>query len=354
MNSKIKFLRDRMKAQNLQGMVVSNPVNIKYLTGIEAEGVLLITLKENLFITDSRYIEAVNSIITIDDEILVNDRRHLAAEDYETFFMFCENVGFEEKYVTYYDYQNMMHTYKVNLVETEGIIEQQRQVKDDEEVDNIGRACEIGDACFEHLKSFIKIGMTEKEIAFEMERYMKMEGAEGNSFDPIVASGPNSSMPHAVPTHRKIEYGDIILLDYGCKYNGYCSDMTRIMFVGTVKEEYKKIYELVLKNNEITLRDMKEGANIKVLTRNINDDLKLNGQIVMHSPGHGVGLDIHEQPFFNTNVDSLLKANMVVTVEPGVYITGRFGIRIEDTVLVTKGSCLPLTKTSKDYTIIKG
>lgn len=196
--------------------------------------------------------------------------------------------------------------------------------------------------------------MTEKEIAFEIERYMKSIGADGNSFDSIVASGPNSSMPHAVPTNRKIENGDIILLDYGCKYKGYCSDMTRIMFVGSVKEEYKKIYELVLKNNEITLRDMKEGANIKVLTRSINDDLKLNGQIAMHSPGHGVGLDIHEEPFFSTNVDNFLKANMVVTVEPGVYIAGRFGVRIEDTVLITKAACITLTKSPKEYTIIKG
>lgn len=157
MNVKIKWLRDRMKVQNLQGMIVSNPVNIKYLTGIEAEGVLLITLKENLFITDSRYIEAVNSIITIDDEILVNDRRHLSTEDYEVFFMFCENVGFEEKYVTYYDYKTMMHMYKVNLVETEEIIEKQRAVKDEEEIENIKEACRIGDECFEHLKTFIKI-----------------------------------------------------------------------------------------------------------------------------------------------------------------------------------------------------
>ena len=354
MNAKIQLLRNRMKAQNLQGMVVSNPTNIKYLTGIEAEGVLLITLRENIYITDSRYIEAVNSIITIEDEILVNDRRHLTQEDYETFFMFCENVGFEEKYVTYYDYKTMMHMYKVNLVETEGIIEKQREVKEDEEIENIKEACSITDRCFEHLKTYIKIGMTEKEIAFEIERYMKSRGADGNAFDPIVASGPNSSMPHAVPTDREIEYGDIILLDYGCKYKGYCSDMTRIMFVGAVKDEYKRIYELVLKNNENTLRDMKEGANIKVLTRSINDDLKINGQMAMHSPGHGVGLDIHESPIFNTNVDNLLKANMVVTVEPGVYITGRFGVRIEDTVLITKAACIALTKSPKEYTTIRG
>ena len=153
MNAKIQLLRNRLKAQNLQGMIVSNPVNIKYLTGIEAEGTLLITLKENIFITDGRYIEAVNSIITIEDEILVDDRRHLTPEDYDSFFMFCENVGFEEKYVTYYSYKTMLHMYKVNLVETEEIIEKQRSVKDEDEIDNIENACNIADEFFEYLQN---------------------------------------------------------------------------------------------------------------------------------------------------------------------------------------------------------
>ena len=316
MNNKIKWLREKLKGQNLQGMIVSNPTNIKYLTGIEAEGTLLITLRENIFITDSRYIESVNTILTIDDEILVNDKKHLSKDDYASFFMFCENVGFEEKYVTYYDYMNYMHMYRVNLMETEGIIESQRIVKEDKEIEYIKKACEITDKCFEHLKTFIKRGMTEKEIAFEIERFMKVNGADGVSFEPIVASGHNSSMPHAVPTTRKIKEGDIILLDFGCKYKGYCSDLTRTVFINYVEDEYKEVYDLVLKNNEMTLNDIKEGANIKVLTRNINDDLKLHGHVAMHAPGHGVGLDIHEQPIFTTNYDNMLKANMVVAIEP--------------------------------------
>ena len=145
---------------------------------------------------------------------------------------------------------------------------------------------------------------------------MKTNGADGVSFEPIVASGHNSSMPHAVPTTRKIKEGDIILLDFGCKYKGYCSDLTRTVFINYVEDEYKEVYDLVLKNNEMTLNDIKEGANIKVLTRNINDDLKLHGHVAMHAPGHGVGLDIHEQPIFTTNYDNMLKANMVVAIEP--------------------------------------
>ncbi len=188
MNMKIKWLRDKLKSMNLQGMIVSNPTNIKYLTGIEAEGVLLITLRENIFITDGRYVEAVNTILTIDDEILVNDKKQLSKEDYSSFFMFCENVGFEEKYVTYYDYKNMLHMYRVNLMETEEIIENQRAIKEEKEIDCIKKACEITDKCFEHLKEFIKRGLTEKEIALEIEKYMIQNGADSVSFDPIVAS----------------------------------------------------------------------------------------------------------------------------------------------------------------------
>ncbi|MCI8965808.1 MAG: aminopeptidase P family protein [Clostridia bacterium] len=353
MNENIKWLREKLKSQDLQGMIVSNPINIKYLTGIESEGVLLITLKENIFITDSRYTEAVNTVLTIEDEILVNDKRHLSKEDYAGFFIFCENVGFEEKYVTYYDYKNMMQTYRVNLTETEGIIENQRAIKDDEEISCIRKACKITDDCFEYLKTFIKKGMTEKEIAFEIERYMITNGADDVSFEPIVASGHNSSMPHAIPTTRKIKEGDIIILDFGCKYKGYCSDMTRTVFIDYVEDMYKEVYELVLKNNKMTINDIKEGSSIKAITRNSNEDLKLNGYMAMHSPGHGVGLEVHEQPALSINTDNNLKANMVVTVEPGIYVHGRFGVRIEDTVLVTRGGSVRLTESSKDYTIIK-
>lgn len=354
MNIKIKWLRDRLRTQNLQGMIVSNPVNIKYLTGIKAEGILLITLKENLFITDSRYVEAVNTILTIEDEIIVNDKKNLTKDDYAGCFMFCENVGFEEHYVTYAEYKDLLQRYRVNLTETEYIIESQRVIKEEREIKYIEKACEITDKCFEHLKSFIKIGMTEKEIAFEIERFYKTNGADGVSFDPIVASGHNSSMPHAIPGTRKIKDGDLILIDMGCKYKGYCSDMTRMIFVNYMEEEYKEAYEICLKNNEMAEKEIKDGKNIKMIALNSNNDLKANGYIPLHSLGHGVGLDIHEEPFFGIVYDQQLKENMVVTVEPGVYKAGQFGIRIEDTVLVGKLGITRLTKSSKEPAIIRG
>jgi len=349
---KIKWLRDRLRTQNLQGMIVSNPVNIKYLTGIEAEGELLITLKENFFITDSRYVEAVNTILTIEDEILVNDKKNLNKDDYASFFIFCENVGFEEYFVTYAQYKELLQKYRVNLMETEHIIESQRIIKDEREVKYIEKACEITDKCFEYLKNFIRIGMTEKEIAFEIERFYKTNGADDISFDPIVASGHNSSMPHAIPGNRKIKDGDLILIDMGCKYKGYASDMTRMIFVNYMEDEYKEAYEICLRNNENAERELKDGKNMKFVAQNSNNDLKQNGYIPLHSLGHGVGFDIHEEPFFSVTADQLLKENMVITIEPGVYKPGQFGIRIEDTVLITKLGCQKLTRSPKEPTII--
>lgn len=179
MNTKLRWLREKMKMLDLQGMIVSNPVNIRYLTGIIAEGVLLITRKENIFLTDARYIEEVNSILTIDDGIVTHEFKDYSSDEYENFFMFCENVGFEEEYVTYSQYKEFMHKYKVNsMQETEKTIEKQRMIKDEEEIEKIEKACEITDKCFNHLLEFIKVGQTEKEIAFEIEKFFKMNGAE--------------------------------------------------------------------------------------------------------------------------------------------------------------------------------
>ena len=352
MNSKMQWLRNKMSSLDLQGIIISNPVNIKYLTGLEAEGVLLVTRKENIYITDGRYIEYVHSTLTLFDEIIVYDVKDVSKDDYENFFLFCENVGFEEHYVTYAQYKEYIRKYKINnLVETEYIIEKQRMIKDEEELTNLRKACEITDNCFSYIISYIKPGMTEKQIANEIEEYYKQR-TDGLSFDTIVASGENTSKPHAVPTDRKIQKEDIITIDMGCKYNGYCSDMTRTFFVGKVPEEIKPVYDLVLKNQTLTLDEYKDGAVIRNLTKMVVNDFKLNNYDLIHSLGHGVGLEIHEPPFINQNTDATLKENMVVTDEPGIYIPGKFGVRIEDTVQITKFGCISLTNSEKNYIVI--
>ena len=353
MNEKIKCLREQLRGLDIQGMIVSNPVNIRYLTGISADGVLLITRKENYYITDARYIEEVQSTITIDDEIIVYNYTDISEYDYENFFSFCENVGFEENYVTYATYKNYMHKYKANhLEETENIIEKQRFIKDNNEIELLKKACEITDKCFEHLVEYIKVGMTEKQIALEIEKFFTENGAESLAFETIVASGSNSSKPHAKTTERKIDLGDPITIDFGCKYKGYCSDMTRTVFAGFVPGKIRGIYNLVLKNQLQTEKDMKDGANIRILARNVENDFKLNGYSLVHALGHGVGLVIHEAPIVSYKNDNTFKENMVVTNEPGIYIPGEFGVRIEDTTLITKSGCINLTKSDKNYIIV--
>ena len=353
MNKKMQWLRNQMLSLNLQGIIISNPVNIRYLTNIQAEGVLLVTRKENIFLTDGRYIEDVHNTLTLFDEIVVYDIRGLTRDDYENFFMFCENVGFEENYVTYAKYKEYMHKYKINsLVETENMIEKQRQIKDEEELESIKKACQITDECYAYILNYIKPGMTEKQIAREIDDYF-YKNAEGTSFDTIVASGENSSKPHAIPSDRKIQNVDIITIDMGCKINGYCSDMTRTFFVGEVPSHVKPIYELVLKNQEQVLRDLRENSNTKQITKMVDNDFRLHNYDLVHALGHGVGLDIHEAPVLGINSENILKENMVITNEPGIYIAGQFGVRIEDTVLITKGGCEALTKSPKKYVIIK-
>ena len=354
MNSKLQWLRNKMSSLNLQGLILTDPVNIRYLTNINAEGIFLLTRKENIYITDARYIEDVHSTLTLFDEIIVYDVNDVSKEDYENFFMFCENVGFEEHDISYAKYKEYIRKFKIhNFVETEHIIEKQRMIKDEDEIKNIEKACEIADNCFSYILSYIRPGMTEKQIANEIEEYYKQR-TDGLAFETIVASGENTSKPHAIPTDRKIQEKDIITIDMGCKVNGYCSDMTRTFFVGEIPEEIKPVYDLVLKNQIQTQDQYKDGASTRLLTKMVENDFKLHGYDLVHSLGHGVGLDIHEYPYLHGKNDTLLKEKMVVTNEPGIYVPGSFGVRIEDTVLITKNSCINLTKSDKNYIVIEG
>lgn len=352
MNIRIKWLRDQLKSMELDGMIVSNPINVKYLTGLEEEGIFIIAPKENVFITDSRYIESVNNKLTIEDEIIAYDQRTLSKFDYEGFFMCCNDIGFEEKYVTYEMYKKYLQKYQVNLVETDGIIENHRLVKDEDEIELIKHACDITSSCFEYIKSILKYGMTEKQVAFEIERFMIENGADGLAFDSIVAFGENTSMPHAVPTDKKLESGDIVQFDIGAKYKGYCSDFSRVIFIDYIKNEYEDAYNFVLEEHEKIVQSFKDGVNIKQIIKQREMDYNLKNYEIMHSFGHGVGLFIHEMPTLNSKIDVYLKENSIIAIEPGVYKPGRFGIRIEDTYHITKDGCINLDSSGKDYTIV--
>ena len=353
MNVRMKWLRNQLLPLKLDGIIVSNPTNVKYLTGLSEEGYLIVGSRENIFVTDSRYIESVNRNLTLDDEIVAYDSRTLDKYDYETMLIDSNNIGFEEKYVTYEQYKKFLQMFQVSLSETDGIIENQRIVKDEEEIEYIKKACEITDNAFEYILEYLHEGVTEKEVAFEIEKYMVTHDADGIAFDLIVAFGDHTSMPHAVPTDRRLKKGDIIQFDIGSKFNGYCSDFSRVVFTDTPTEKQKVIYDFLIDQQKKLSISFKDGANIKQIIKDRENDYKLKNYAVMHAFGHGVGLDIHEQPFLNSKVDNFAKENSVIAIEPGVYLPGEFGMRIEDTYLVEKVGTKQLTTSKKDYIVIK-
>jgi len=342
-----------MKLLEIDGMIISNPINIEYITGVYAEGTLIINDKDNIFITDARYIEDVNSTITISDEINVRDQANISENEYISFFANCLRVGIEENYISYSKYQNLVRIYRLKeAVETNNLIEKMRTIKDDNEIAKIRRACEITDNCFTHLLEYIKVGMTERQIAFEIEKYFIENGANGLAFDTIVASGENSSKPHAVPTNRKIQSGDNITIDFGAKYKGYCSDMTRTIFVGSVSDEVRNLYNFILEGQLRATNKIKDGVDGKSVARGVQIEYNARNFELIHALGHGVGLEVHELPYLSYRSSQILKENMVVTNEPGIYIPEKIGIRIEDTILVNKLESEVLTKSSKELIVI--
>lgn len=228
-------------------------------------------------------------------------------------------------------------------------------IKTEDEIIKLKKASELADACFEYICNTIKIGMTEKEIAKLMDDYMFSNGATALSFDTIVGSGENSSQIHSTPTDRKIEVGDIILLDFGCVVEGFCSDISRTIFVGEIKEKYKEIYNTVLDSQLRGVAEITAGITAQkadLICRNI---ILEKGYNFNHAVGHGVGKEVHEKPVISPkNEEDILQNSMVFTIEPGIYLEGKFGVRIEDTVLLKDGKVEPLNKVSKEITIIKG
>jgi peptidase M24 len=328
---------------------------LRYILGFDVEGMIFITDKGNLLITDSRYIEYANSMITITDGIATANISELTDDDNFSFFEDCERVGFEEFDLTYASYSEMIRRYRISdMVETNGMIEKLRMIKDSDEIACIEKACEITDDCFEYLKKFIKIGMTEKEIALEIYNYFIKHGADGLAFDTIVASGTNSSKPHAIPTDKRIEYGDVIVIDFGAKYNGYCADMTRTIFVGEVSKEAEKLYNFLLDVQADGTRKLVEGEDTRTIAKSVEYELNQRNCTLIHALGHGVGIDIHEKPILSVKSSTILKNNMVVTNEPGIYIPEDIGIRIEDTIVINDRIPRILTNSSKHLTIIDG
>ena len=234
------------------------------------------------------------------------------------------------------------------------LINTPRMIKDDNEIDIIGKAEAIGDMAFDHILSVIKTGITERDIAIELEFFMRRQGASKLSFDTIVASGPNSSMPHAQVTDRIIEKGDFVTMDFGCVYKGYCSDMTRTVAVGTPTDEMRKVYQTVLDANLRAMDGIRAGVKCSDIDALARDYIKSMGygEYFGHGLGHSVGLFIHEEPRFSPKCDTITKENMVITDEPGIYLPGKFGVRIEDLVVVKENGYEVLSNSPKELIIL--
>lgn len=339
--------------KNVDGALIVSPESRRYFTGFNAsDGFLFITKSGSVFLTDSRYIEAAkNKIICCEVE-----EQKGKLMDYAKRFS-CKVLAVEADRLTVTQLKNLrkaLHGIKLTTVSTDKIIDSFRAVKNEAEIENICKAQRIAEAAFDHILGFIKVGVTEKEVALELDHYMLSHGADGLSFETIAISGANTSKPHGVPTDKKIEHGDFVTMDYGAVVNGYHSDMTRTVAVGAASDEQKKIYKIVFEAQLAVLRVLKNGVKCSDADKAARDVITEAGygEYFRHSTGHGVGIEIHEKPFVSPKSTAMLRSGNVVTDEPGIYIPGKFGVRIEDMALITENGCKNLTKAPKELIII--
>ncbi len=339
--------------KNVDGALIVSPESRRYFTGFNAsDGFLFITKSGSVFLTDSRYIEAAK------DKIICCEVEEQKGKlmDYAKRFN-CKVLAVEADRLTVTQLKNLrnaLHGIKLTTVSTDKIIDSFRAVKNEAEIENICKAQRITEAAFDHILGFIKVGVTEKEVALELDHYMLSHGADGLSFETIAISGANTSKPHGVPTDKKIEHGDFVTMDYGAVVNGYHSDMTRTVAVGAASDEQKKIYKIVFEAQLAVLRVLKNGVKCSDADKAARDVITEAGygEYFRHSTGHGVGIEIHEKPFISPKSTATLRSGNVVTDEPGIYIPGKFGVRIEDMALITENGCKNLTKAPKELIII--
>lgn len=355
---RIKSAVDILKSQGILGMLITNPYNIRYLSGFTgSSGFLFLSSSEVILFTDFRYIEQAQEetsnkglkVVKHGQPAFKSIKEHLQKLD-------IKEVYFEKNQVTYAEYERLNKELDfLELKPHEGIVEELRACKDKEEVKNIEKACEIADNAFSMILAYISPGLNERDISLELEYFMKKSGARDTSFDIIVASGERSALPHGVASDKKLARQEFVKMDFGALYNGYSSDMTRTIFLGKAGTKEKNIYDIVEKAQREALNKIKPGMKAweaDEIARNIINQEGYK-DCFGHGLGHGVGLEVHETPTLSPNSNTVLKAGMVVTIEPGVYIPGFGGVRIEDTALVTESGIKPLTVTTKELIELK-
>ncbi len=342
------------ETKNVDAVVVSDPYNMRHMSGFAGgEGYVYFSPKTKAIITDSRYTEAASKeaydgFCVIEATVAKSHLeviKDLAAADG------AKTIGFEDLYISYSGYMNLKEKCGFdNLVPVGDYLNNLRSIKEPWEIDRMRIAESIGDKAFSHVLNIIRPGMTELEVAAELEYAMKKNGASSLSFDTIAASGPNTSLPHAVPGKRVIKEGDFVTMDFGCVYEGYCSDMTRTIVVGHADDRQIEIYNTVYKAQTESLKAIHAGVigcDIHKVAADIIAEAGY-GQYFGHGLGHSVGLYIHESPNFSPREKNAIMANTVITVEPGIYVPDFGGVRIEDMIVVTESGYENLAHSKKE------
>ncbi|PKM96163.1 MAG: hypothetical protein CVU84_00140 [Firmicutes bacterium HGW-Firmicutes-1] len=351
MDTRIKSLQTKIKQLNIDAMIIHDDTNRRYLSGFTgSSGYLYISSTKKILLTDFRYMEQAanqcHGFNVLDHSalgILKNFENIILEEG-------SKNIGFEAGVVSYSQYKALKDALpNMELIETIDIVEEIRMIKDEGELACIKEAAFIADGAFEHILPLMKVGVSEIEIALELEYFMKKNGGRKLSFDTIVASGKNSSLCHAQPTSKKIEKGDFITMDFGCIYDGYCSDMTRTVVMGLASDKQKKIYNTVLKAQKMALEILRAGLTgqeVDSVARTIIYEAGYTENFG-HGLGHSLGLNVHENPRLAPKGFTKLQQNMMVTVEPGIYIPDFGGVRIEDLVCVKENGYESFTHSEK-------
>lgn len=351
---KLQKLRKEMEQQQIEALLITSQYNLRYITEFTGTaGLALVTQHKAYFITDFRYTEQAGEQVKEFD--VVQAKTNLLEEAAELVKnLAVKSLAFEKDYVTYAAFLDYEAKIEAELKPVNGLIEKIRMIKTPEEVNILKAAAKIADDAFEHICKFIKVGQTELEISNELEFFMRKQGATSSSFDTIVASGLRSALPHGVATEKKIESGDFITLDYGALYNGYISDITRTVAVGEPSDKLKEIYQVVLDAQVLGVEKIGPGMTGIEADAIARDYIKSKGygEAFGHSTGHGIGLEVHEAPGLSFKSQTVLEPGMAVTVEPGIYLPGIGGVRIEDDILITESGNERLTHSTKELRIL--
>lgn len=347
-----------LESQNLDAMLLTQEVNRFYASGFHSsgtDGVALVTKAENYYFTDSRYTEAAARHVQNAKIGEAKPSRGYAALINEALAeQAAKRVGFEDAYMTVADYELYRKSLHCELVPATKLLMELRKVKDAEEQETMIAAQRIAERALENILKEIRPGVTEKEIAARLQYLMLHFGAENMSFEPIVVSGPNGSLPHGVPSEKAIQSGEFVTMDFGCIYHGYCSDMTRTVAVGSVTDEMRRVYETVLAAQRAGITTAAAGVTGRAVdgaARRVIEDAGY-GDYFGHSFGHGVGVEIHEFPNASPRNETPLPAGAVISAEPGIYLPGKLGVRIEDVIILKDGDCTDITLAPKNLIIL--